>query len=331
MATRSSCVQRPAAAGRAVLGAAARSERVLRGVVRIEEVEVRLGQDVGVVESGARSSHLAAAAAPLADEVRRAWEPDMYMGNAESSQPPPQPGSAAKPRSWRDEAQLMGTCSPEELAAVIRGGGEGPRLLCYGDSLTAGYTMLTPYTREYEPWAPHLAKALGLQVDAVGLSGWTTQQMLDHQHSSACTDICGEPRPGLATLLGGGHRFSTVIIMAGTNDLGVAAPERIFANLKALHEVCHTAGARTVALSVPQSKAAVGGGPAFVNERRERVNALLAEFAKGHPRCTHVAIDVEVPWAADSPLWEPDGLHFSKEGYAELARKLAPRLRAIAL
>ena len=43
---------------------------------------------------------------------------------------------------------------------------------------------------------------------------------------------------------------------------------------------------------MPQSKAAVGGGPAFVNERRERVNALLAEFAKGHPRCTHVAIDV---------------------------------------
>ena len=52
MATRSSCVQRPAAVGRAVLGAAARSERVLRGVVRIEEVEVRLGQDVAVVESG---------------------------------------------------------------------------------------------------------------------------------------------------------------------------------------------------------------------------------------------------------------------------------------
>ena len=40
VATRSFCVQRPAAAGRAVLGAAARSERVLRGVVRIEEVEV---------------------------------------------------------------------------------------------------------------------------------------------------------------------------------------------------------------------------------------------------------------------------------------------------
>ena len=51
-ATSSSCVQRPAAVGRAVLGAAARSERVLRGVVRIEEVEVRLGQDVAVVESG---------------------------------------------------------------------------------------------------------------------------------------------------------------------------------------------------------------------------------------------------------------------------------------
>ena len=86
------------------------------------------------------------------------------MGNAESSQPPPQPGSAAKPRSWRDEAQLMGTCSPEELAAVIRGGGEGPRLLCYGDSLTAGYTMLTPYTREYASRAPASAMVSSLMI-----------------------------------------------------------------------------------------------------------------------------------------------------------------------
>ena len=30
------------------------------------------------------------------------------------------------------------------------------RILCYGDSLTAGFTIVSPYTQEYTPWAPVL-------------------------------------------------------------------------------------------------------------------------------------------------------------------------------
>ena len=35
-----------------------------------------------------------------------------------------------------------------------------PRLLCYGDSLTAGYIALTKYNDSFAPWGPHLADAL---------------------------------------------------------------------------------------------------------------------------------------------------------------------------
>jgi len=44
-------------------------------------------------------------------------------------------------------------------------------ILCYGDSLTAGFT--TPFD-EFEPWAPILADRLGVECNHVGLSGWTT-------------------------------------------------------------------------------------------------------------------------------------------------------------
>jgi len=203
---------------------------------------------------------------------------------------------------------------------------KGHRLLCYGDSLTAGYTVVSPYTHEYEPWAPHLATALGVSVEHVGMSGWTTRQMLDHQHSSVGTDVCGEKHPGLAKLCHGG-RFSTVILMAGTNDLGERSAEEIFDNLKALHEICHAAGAKTVALSIPQSKAAIIG-PTFLVERRERVNSLLGGYAQDNAKCVYLPMDVEVPWSEGSPHWEADGLHMTKCGYEELARRLAPRLRA---
>lgn len=76
-----------------------------------------------------------------------------------------------------------------------------PRVLCYGDSLTAGYTALTMYTGAYTPWATHLADALGVAVDHVGMCGWTTQQMVDGLDGEANLDICDVSHRGLRRLL----------------------------------------------------------------------------------------------------------------------------------
>ena len=75
------------------------------------------------------------------------------------------------------------------------------RVLCYGDSLTAGYTALTKYTGEYAPWATHLGDALGLTVEHVGMCGWTTEQMVDGLDGEANVDICDVAHRGLRRLL----------------------------------------------------------------------------------------------------------------------------------
>ena len=75
------------------------------------------------------------------------------------------------------------------------------RVLCYGDSLTAGYTALTKYTGEYAPWATHLGDALGLPVDHVGMCGWTTEQMVDGLDGEANVDVCDVAHRGLRRLL----------------------------------------------------------------------------------------------------------------------------------
>ena len=230
-------------------------------------------------------------------------------------------------RDGLGRAAARATDAPASLRPPRRGHEmtESTRILCYGDSLTAGYTAASPYTREYAPWAPHLAIALGVSVEHVGMSGWTTRQMLDHQNSRVGIDVCGEKYPGLGQLCVGG-RFRTVILMAGTNDLGERPAEEIFADLKALHEICHASGAQTVALSIPQSKAAMAG-PAFIGQRRERVNSLLSAYARDNAKCVYLPMDLEIPWSEGSPNWEADGLHMTKCGYEELARRLAPRLR----
>jgi len=83
------------------------------------------------------------------------------------------------------------------------------RVLCYGDSLTAGFVIGSPYTGDYFPWAPVLAAALRAspgtahapEVVHAGLSGWTTQQMVDSLDAPACEDVCLVASPGLRDML----------------------------------------------------------------------------------------------------------------------------------
>ena len=56
-----------------------------------------------------------------------------------------------------------------------------PRILCVGDSLTAGYHgSLT----EYAPYANELSKHLGVEADDIGMSGW--RSLLQSSPSRLC-------------------------------------------------------------------------------------------------------------------------------------------------
>jgi len=103
------------------------------------------------------------------------------------------------------------------------------RILCYGDSLTAG---TTDSLYELYPYAPHLEKALNdLVVETTtrssscryvvrhrGMPGWTASTMVEATDDPQCglraaiQAVSGNapPLPPLAC----------VIILAGTNDLG---------------------------------------------------------------------------------------------------------------
>jgi lysophospholipase L1-like esterase len=195
------------------------------------------------------------------------------------------------------------------------------RVLCYGDSLTAGTTSedYVPY-----PYAPHLEEMLrkddyDVVVRHVGLPGWATSSMLEQLDGPAGlkTAVQAIQMPSL----------SLVVILAGTNDLayGDASVDDITNNLLQLHRIAWECGVpRTVAVGVPPSgyQATNKAARNIVNE----VNDRLRETSEG---CTMAYTPFPFPFEEGGENWDEDGLHFTPIGYRRLGESLAPVVRRI--
>lgn len=196
------------------------------------------------------------------------------------------------------------------------------RILCYGDSLTAG---TSPPNAEYFPYAPYLEQALkdrGLENVVVrhrGMPGWTTQQMLK--------DLDGE-RTGLRSAIIGAikqdpiNALSLVILLAGTNDMAHhSTADQIAANVRSLHEVSYENGVpRTLAIGIPPSgyQSQVPSAAALAVE----INGKLEQFVSQEVKASYIA--PPFPFKRGGAHWAPDTLHFSPRGYQVLADSLAP-------
>ena len=206
------------------------------------------------------------------------------------------------------------------------------RLLAFGDSLTAGYHHMG---HAFAPWAPLLQRLLGSDVvcDHIGLSGFTTQQMLDTADEQSVTDVVPVTWPGYRTQLRR-HRYDVVLILGGTNDLadyghGPMPTQRTVSNLAKLHAFAHEAGARSVAMTIPESKGAVyfeTRSPPF--RVRLDANEAIRAWAANQPADRVHLVDASalVPYSGTNGLWEPDGLHLSQRGYEAFGRALAPQI-----
>ena len=142
------------------------------------------------------------------------------------------------------------------------------RILCFGDSLTAGYTSSGKYT----PYANYLKDLLSSNgnakriddsnsssssssssddsedkschlVDHIGNSGWTTLEMVLGSEDVECIDCFDEVHNGLAYRLqleeSKGSPYDYVMILAGTNDIGSMIPiNKVVANVESLVDTC---------------------------------------------------------------------------------------------
>jgi acyl-CoA thioesterase-1 len=196
-----------------------------------------------------------------------------------------------------------------------RGMDATPLIVCFGDSLTAGYQSPTPDRPSIHetPYGAFLQQRLGSHA-RVAISG-------------ICGELTGEMvlrfrRDVLA------HVPVYVVILGGANDLGCnARPEEIMRNLLKMYEQGRAAGIQPVAVTVPSIRWENSGGGETQSlledhiRRRQILNRLISDYCE---RKTMPCVDLFTATSEPETLhlaagYSNDGLHLTTAGYQRLA------------
>ena len=198
------------------------------------------------------------------------------------------------------------------------------RILCFGDSLTSGFSTTTvelhPYsTRLQECFDSNNSTMLGaslsrpiFEVHNAGMPGERAKDQMSPRLSQILQ----------RTIV----KYGWVIIPAGTNDIrnsrkntSLSDTRAIFSALVKLHNISHTFGAKTVAVSIPDRECEGAGACANLKATQREINALLRDFTSRNKEKVILAdLASEIFLPRDKGLWS-DSLHFTKEGYTKMA------------
>jgi len=192
-------------------------------------------------------------------------------------------------------------------------------IICFGDSLTAGFQSPTPDdpAGQETPYGLFLQEWLGPSVE-VRISG-----------------VCGELTSEMAMRFRRDvlqHRPTHVVVLGGTNDLGWnAAPADIMRNLVKMHELARASQITPVPVTVPSLRVDVSEGGVDAQswleqhlERRRLLNALIEDYAVSK-QLAWVDLFTATADPETSQLaaqYSNDGLHLTTAGYRLLARLL---------
>ncbi|KAI4224419.1 MAG: hypothetical protein L6R36_004682 [Xanthoria steineri] len=191
------------------------------------------------------------------------------------------------------------------------------RILCFGDSLTAGYSS---YGYSHYPYAAQirqeLKKAFPAAEAQVVVSGLSGDRVVEGQFLQRMKGMCAtDDYPP----------YDWIIVLGGTNDLGWSEPpHKVFQGLKDVWSVALETGANVMALSVLEAEHTGGD----LIQRRNALNEMIAQHSQH--RWHYMDLCAAVPYfnmsdAQKPRIWD-DGLHLTMAGYEMMGEAIAAKL-----
>lgn len=192
-------------------------------------------------------------------------------------------------------------------------------IVCFGDSLTAGFQSPTadnPLGTE-TPYGLFLQELTGpaVRVSVSGICGELTGEMAMRFRSAVLN-----------------HKPTHVVILGGTNDLGWnASPADIMRNLLKMYELAAAAGIQPVPVTVPSIRVeddlrSEEGRRWFAEhlDRRCQLNGLILRYAESKRVAAFdlFAATAEPETRQLAAEYSNDGLHLTTAGYRLIAERL---------
>jgi lysophospholipase L1-like esterase len=199
-------------------------------------------------------------------------------------------------------------------------------VMCFGDSLTAGYQAPTrdnPIGRE-TPYGQFLQSYLGdvVEVRTSGICGELTGEMVMRFRRDVLE-----------------YGPSYVPILGGTNDLGWnASPPEIMRNLITMYEQTLAIGSLPIPVTVPSirvedSSESREGQEWIVGHltRRNQLNQLIQDYAdsKDLASVDLFTVTAELETGQLARIYSNDGIHLTTAGYQLLAQQVAKILKPL--
>ncbi|KAK2609931.1 hypothetical protein N8I77_003400 [Diaporthe amygdali] len=197
------------------------------------------------------------------------------------------------------------------------------RILCFGDSLTSGYSQMGSITH---PYSERLTDILSTSFPSLNIDAHTDGLPGDVV-CTAGSRYLRRIEPKFLTK-GGGTPYDWTVILGGTNDLAFQfTAEDIYKALRDVWDVALSKGGRVLACTVPEAgvRGAIGER---VKARRDELNALIL----GHRQENFFTFDLNtaIPFWSLAPeerktYWD-DHIHLTPAGYDLMGERIAARL-----
>lgn len=198
------------------------------------------------------------------------------------------------------------------------------RILCFGDSLTAGFSM---WGLKHYPYANHLKAPLQglfpsteILIDIAALSG---DMVIGHP---ATARFLPRLKNSCEKAEEKGGSYDWIVMMGGTNDLGWGSEvDAIYEGLKQCWKVALDTGANVLALNILEAAAPSDS----LIQRRNQLNALITNHHEDERWYTLDLCSAVPYFSMDTKMrdsiWD-DGLHLTEKGYKMMGDAIASRL-----
>ncbi|KAL8724206.1 MAG: hypothetical protein Q9166_008084 [cf. Caloplaca sp. 2 TL-2023] len=191
------------------------------------------------------------------------------------------------------------------------------RILCFGDSLTAGYSgygyFHYPYAAQIREQLKKALPATDITIDVSGLSG---DRVIAGQYLQRIKGMTTKAKDS---------PYDWIIVLGGTNDLGWGEKsDSVYEALKEVWTVALDTGANVLALSVLEAAYTSGGAV----QRRNALNSLIRQHSED--RWYYMDLCAAVPYFSMTEtmrerIWD-DGLHLTMDGYEMMGEAIATKL-----